>query len=126
MGQWRSVVAFERISCESLTMSYTGKVKNGVVVLPPGVPLVEGQQVEVILVAVAPEPDRLHETAEAYAVMAMAEHQLGQTNAARTNLAGGIKIAEEKLSQPGRIDWNDVIIAQLLLHEANALVTRPP
>src|SRR2546427_2268882 len=49
-------------------MSYTGKVKNGVVVLPPGVPLVEGQQIEILPGSVASEPDRLHEAAEAHAV----------------------------------------------------------
>jgi predicted nucleic acid-binding protein len=58
--------------------------------------------------------------------MAMAQCQLGQTNAARATLAEGIKIAETRLRQRGRIDWNDGIIAQSLLHEALALVTGNP
>jgi hypothetical protein len=51
---------------------------------------------------------------------------LGQTNAARTALSQGIKIAETELAKPGRIDWNDTIIAQSLLHEAQGLITEPP
>jgi hypothetical protein len=62
-------------------------------------------------------------TAQTYAVMAMAECQLGQTNAARTALAQGTKIVETELSKPGRIDWNDGLIAQFLLREAQALTT---
>jgi hypothetical protein len=57
--------------------------------------------------------------------MAMAEYQLGQTNAARTALAQGITIAETELATPGRLDWNDTIIAQTLLHEAQGLIGGP-
>ncbi len=60
-------------------------------------------------------------TAQAYATMAMAEYQLGQTEAARASLAKGVKIAETKLTI-GRLDWNDTIIAQSLLHEAQGLI----
>jgi tetratricopeptide (TPR) repeat protein len=65
-------------------------------------------------------------TAQAYATMAMAEYQLGQTNAAQTALAQGTKIAATELAKPGRIDWNDTIIAQLLLHEAQGLIMGSP
>jgi hypothetical protein len=61
-------------------------------------------------------------TAQACAAMAMSEFQLGRTNAARSTLAEGIKIAETKLT-PGRLDWNDTIIAQILLREASAMIT---
>ena len=38
-------------------MSYTGKVKNGVVVLPPGVKLPEGTEVKVEPLELLPEDD---------------------------------------------------------------------
>lgn len=69
------------------------------------------------------EPAR---TAQADATLAMAEYQLGQTNAARTALAEGIKIAETGRAQPGRIDWDDGLIAQFLLREAQGLVNGIP
>jgi hypothetical protein len=62
-------------------------------------------------------------TAQADATLAMAEYQLGQTNAARAALAQGIKLAETELAKPGRIDWNDGLIAQFLLREALGLIT---
>jgi tetratricopeptide (TPR) repeat protein len=61
--------------------------------------------------------------AQAEATLAMTEFQLGQTNAARAALAEGIKIAETELAKPGRIDWNDGLIAQFLLREAQGLIT---
>jgi tetratricopeptide (TPR) repeat protein len=60
--------------------------------------------------------------AQAYATLAMAHYQMGNTNDARAMLTEGIKIAETRL-QPGQIDWNDAIIARTLLHEANAMIT---
>jgi hypothetical protein len=51
-------------------MSYAGKVKNGVVVLPPGVRLVEGQQVEVVATPTATLLDSLHDAATATARVA--------------------------------------------------------
>jgi len=65
-------------------------------------------------------------TAQMYATRAMAEFQSGQTNAARASLAETAKIAETKLTQPGRIDWNDQLIAQFLLKEAKALISDAP
>ena len=38
-------------------MSYTGKVQNGVVVLPPGVKLPEGSQVKIEPLELKPEED---------------------------------------------------------------------
>ena len=69
------------------------------------------------------EPAR---TAQADATLAMAECQLGQTNAARAALAQGIKIAETELAKPGRIDWNEGLIAQFLLREAQGLIAGTP
>jgi serine/threonine protein kinase/tetratricopeptide (TPR) repeat protein len=63
--------------------------------------------------------------AQTYATMAMAEYGLGNTNAAREMLTEGIKIAETKLTR-GRIDWNDTIIARILLREANGMITGRP
>jgi tetratricopeptide (TPR) repeat protein len=65
-------------------------------------------------------------TAQMFATLAMTQYQLGQTNAARATLAEGTKLAETKLKQPGRIDWNDGLIAQFLLREAQALITGTP
>jgi len=65
-------------------------------------------------------------TAQADATLAMAEYQLGQTNVARETLAQGIKIAETELTKPGRIDWNDGLIAQFLLREAQGLIMGTP
>jgi serine/threonine protein kinase len=75
---------------------------------------------------VAPQEGVPTRTAQVYASSAMAEFQLGQTNAARASLAEGIKLAETKLAQPGRLDWNDQLIAQFLLREAHELVTGTP
>ncbi len=71
---------------------------------------------------VAPNEGVPTRTAQTYATVAMAEYHLGQTNTARATLAEGIKIAETKLTQPGRIDWNDQLIAQFLLREAQGLI----
>jgi tetratricopeptide (TPR) repeat protein len=65
-------------------------------------------------------------TAQADATLAMTACQLGQTNAAREALAEGIKIAETELAKPSRIDWNEGLIAQFLLREAQGLVTGNP
>jgi tetratricopeptide (TPR) repeat protein len=61
-------------------------------------------------------------TVAAYATRAMAECRLGQTNTASATLAGGIKLSQAKLTKPGRVDWNDVLIARFLLREAQALL----
>ncbi len=63
---------------------------------------------------------------QADAMLAMAQFQLGQTNAARASLAEGVKTAEEKLTSRGRIDWNEGLIAQCLLREAQGLLAGTP
>jgi len=50
----------------------------------------------------------------------------GQTNAAQAALTEGIKIAETKLNKSDRIDWNDQIIAKVLLREAHTLIMGSP
>jgi eukaryotic-like serine/threonine-protein kinase len=65
-------------------------------------------------------------TVQADATLAMAQFQLGQTDAARALLVEGAKIARENLNQPGRIDWNEGLIAQILLREAQALIQKSP
>ena len=71
---------------------------------------------------VAPNEGVPTRTAQAYAVSAMAEYRLGQTNAAHAALAEGVKIAQSQLTKPGRIDWNDQLIAHFLLQEAEGLI----
>ena len=63
---------------------------------------------------------------EATAVLAMAQHQLKQTEEARAALEAATAMAEGELPRlPGKKDlgdrWNDWIIAHLLLREAAAL-----
>ena len=64
--------------------------------------------------------------AEVQATLAMAQFRSGQTNAAHAALAEGIKIVETKLNKSERIDWNDQIIAKVLLSEAHTLVLGSP
>jgi serine/threonine protein kinase len=77
---------------------------------------------------VAGQTEARARTAEANATLAMADFRLGNTNAARSALADGIKIAETELRRPDRPDWGDSIIAKVLLREAHTLVmgTPPP
>lgn len=50
-------------------MSVTGTVKNGVVVLPSDVHLMEGEQVEILVTPASPEYGLLHEMAETIPVV---------------------------------------------------------
>jgi hypothetical protein len=61
-------------------------------------------------------------TVQAYCVLAMAQYKLGQKDAAAESVASGRELAREKLDSFKAIDWNDRIIAQVLLREAGALV----
>ena len=63
---------------------------------------------------------------EVQATLAMAQYRSGQTNAAQAALTEGIKIAETKLNKPDRIDWNDQIIAKVLLREAHTMIVGSP
>ena len=62
----------------------------------------------------------------AYSVLAMAQHQLKQTDEARAALAQALELAQTKLPQVGHDnleqDWVDWLIAHILLREAKALV----
>lgn len=63
--------------------------------------------------------------AEAYAVMAMAQYQLGDLSAARDALAECDRVVTTKLAQPGQnlgTDWRDWIIAHALQKEATELI----
>ena len=66
----------------------------------------------------------------ACSVLAMAQHQLKQTDEARVALAKAIELARTKLPQLGRDnldqDWVDWLIAHILLREAKALVNGEP
>jgi eukaryotic-like serine/threonine-protein kinase len=61
-----------------------------------------------------------------YAVLAMAEHQLNQVDEARAALAKAREIAKNDVPQFGSHnlgpDWNDVIIARVLLREAQGMI----
>jgi mannose/cellobiose epimerase-like protein (N-acyl-D-glucosamine 2-epimerase family) len=67
--------------------------------------------------------------AQAYAVLAMAQYQLKQTDEARATLAKGLKIADEKMRDLDHGDlggnWSDWVIAHALLKEAEALIPFP-
>jgi eukaryotic-like serine/threonine-protein kinase len=66
--------------------------------------------------------------AEAYLVLAMAHHQLNQSDEARAALAEGSSIIEAKPTVGIRalgVDWNDWLIAHALRREATALIEGP-
>ena len=62
----------------------------------------------------------------AYAVLAMAQHQLKQTGAARESLAKATDLAETKLPHLGtndlERDWVDWLIAHIFLREAKTVL----
>lgn len=62
----------------------------------------------------------------AWAVVAMAQQQLKETDEARAALAKGLELAQTRLPRLGRDnleqDWVDWLIAHLLLREAKALL----
>jgi len=61
-------------------------------------------------------------TVQACGVLAMAQHQLGQVEEARTTLAKAVQIADAKLRRLDGPDWNDQMTAQLLMREAKGLI----
>jgi tetratricopeptide (TPR) repeat protein len=68
--------------------------------------------------------------ADSYMVLAMAQHQLEQTDAARVSLSKGAEIVQSKLpslssGDLGEKTWQDVLIANILLREAKALIEAP-
>ena len=64
--------------------------------------------------------------AKAFAVLAMAEWQLGQKNAARAALTGGDALAPRISSESGPVDlgesWVAWLMARITLDEADALI----
>jgi eukaryotic-like serine/threonine-protein kinase len=75
----------------------------------------------------APGADGAHIDASAFAVLAMAQHRLGQEEKARTALHSGQAIVAEKMPDPaaGRPFegmWEDWLHCQILLREAEALL----
>jgi len=68
--------------------------------------------------------------AQACIVLAMAQHQLKQLDEARATLARGLGIVDTKMPKLDSGDlgenWNDLIIAHVLLEEATALIQGPP
>ena len=66
----------------------------------------------------------------AYSVLAMAQHQLKQTDEARAALAQALELSQTKLPQVGsgnvEQDWVDWLIAHILLREARELIEGQP
>ena len=58
--------------------------------------------------------------------LAMAQHQLNQTEQARVTLVKGLEIAEARFPKAGKASldeqWHDWIIAHVLMREAKALI----
>jgi Flp pilus assembly protein TadD len=61
-------------------------------------------------------------TVQAYMVLAMAQYQLKRVDEARATLTTGLKLAGDRMQDVDRLDWNDVILAHLLMDEARRLV----
>ena len=65
---------------------------------------------------------------QAEAVLAMAQYQIQETNQARATLAGAAQLAQARLPRADGGNWNEQLIAHLLVREAKALIqgTAPP
>jgi len=78
---------------------------------------------------VLPEKRPWTRNVQTHMVLAMAHHQLHQPDDARATLATGLKTADrtlEKLNEGLDDDWNDWIIAHLLMNQAQALIEDKP
>lgn len=68
----------------------------------------------------------IYRTVQAYMTLAMAQHQLKQTDRARATLTQGIEITEKRFPKAGKTglddQWYDWIIAHVLIREAKALI----
>lgn len=75
---------------------------------------------------VAASKGEMYRTAQAQAVLAMAQQQLGKTNQARETLAKALELVDTRFPKAGKgaLDdqWNDWITAHAFLREAKALV----
>src|SRR5256886_1688192 len=72
----------------------------------------------------------MYRTVQAHMALAMAQHQLKQTEEARIKLAKGLEIADTHFPKPGKASldeqWHDWIIAHTLMREARALIEDGP
>jgi TolA-binding protein len=72
----------------------------------------------------------MYRMVQAHMALAMAQHQLKQTEAARVTLAKGLEIANARFPKSGShsLDeqWHDWIIAHFLMREAKALIEGAP
>jgi len=72
----------------------------------------------------------MYRTVQAHMALAMAQHQLKQTEEARVTLAKGLEIADTHFPKPGKASldeqWHDWIIAHTLMREARALIEDGP
>jgi hypothetical protein len=72
----------------------------------------------------------IYRTVQAHMTLAMAQHQLNQTEQARATLAKGLELAEARFPKLGKTgldeQWHDWIIAQVLMREAKALIEGKP
>ncbi len=62
---------------------------------------------------------------QAQVLLAMTQHQLLETDAARATLARALKLADSEMTKPGNDlhdQWNSWLIARMLLREATALI----
>jgi eukaryotic-like serine/threonine-protein kinase len=76
---------------------------------------------------VLPRTNDVYRTVQAYMTLAMAQHQLKQTEQAQTTLASGVKFADSHLPKFGNKSGpeergNDWIIAHALMREARKLI----
>ena len=76
-----------------------------------------------------PATDRRYNSAQSYAVLTMALHRLGEPTQARESLAKGMQLAaanvppyDSKFVGAVGFNWQNALIAQLLLREAQALL----
>jgi len=74
--------------------------------------------------------DDVYRTVQAHMTLAMAQHQLNQTEPARVTLAKGLELAEARFPKPGKTgldeQWHDWIIAHVLMREASSLIEGAP
>jgi tetratricopeptide (TPR) repeat protein len=71
---------------------------------------------------VIPHENDPNRTVSAYMVLAMAQRRLLRVDEARATLARGIRKAEETIPQIEGPQWNDQLIARLLMAEAKGLI----
>ncbi len=74
------------------------------------------------LEAVAAREEEPAVAVQARMVLAMAQHRLQQLEAGRVTLDRGVKLAKEKPANNDNLDWNDRIVAELLMQEARTVI----